>query len=250
MLRFISSLTVACFVTVGCGGGSTPTAPAANIEFVSVSAVSGDTLLFVLGQTRQLQATVRFTNGSSQTVTSGVTWQTGSASVASVSATGLVTALGPGSAGITATYQGIRSVGSWVAEVRVSPTIAGTWDGTYSQLELAGLPSFMTWTLTQTGTSVTGSILVADDFRKGRVTGSIQGTFQSYPNERRLNFTITVPRGGMSREPTCSMLITGTTSALSPVPTTIGTQYLGNWCDGIPGVGFAWFDGGLSLTKK
>ncbi len=239
-------------LAVGCGGGSSPTSPGqgASVELVSVSAVTGDRLFFVAGQTRQLQATVQFSNGSSQTVTSGVTWQSANPSAASVSAGGLVTAIGPGSAGITATYQGVRSVGSWVAEVRIPPTISGTWDGTYHQLELAGLPGFMTWTLTQTGNSVSGTIFVPDDFRKGRINGSIQGSFQSYPNERRLVFTITVPRGGMSREPTCSMLITGTTSPMAPVPTTIGTSYLGNWCDGPPGVGFAWFDGTLSLTKK
>lgn len=240
-------------ITVGCGGGSSPTSPnqpAANVELVSVSAVSGDTLFFVLGQTRQLQAIVRFTNGSSQTVTSGVTWQSGNPTVASVSSTGFVTALTPGSAGITATYQGVRSLGSWVAQVRVAPDISGTWRGTYSQLINAGVGGIITWTVAPNGNGAfVGTFVVDDDFSLGRVTGTFFGRFRPYPNEQQMDFAFSAPRGNMTREPTCTLLVSGLTNSME-TSMTLTSRYLGNWCDGSPGSGFAGFDGSLNLQRQ
>jgi len=60
--------------------------------------VSGNSLLSGVGQTSQLTAAT----SAGAVVTSGLTWQTASPSVATVSASGLVTATGPGTTTITA----------------------------------------------------------------------------------------------------------------------------------------------------
>lgn len=96
-------------VAGGCGGGGgtepiTPTAVSLNSSAVNFTAV---------GQTQQLSATVTDQNGA--TIASPtVTWSSSNTAVANVSATGLVTALGAGSAQITAT------AGSVVAQATVT----------------------------------------------------------------------------------------------------------------------------------
>lgn len=217
---------------------------------MDVSAQSGgDDHFLSLGQTRQLQAEVHYSDGTQRVFTSGVSWMSIHTTVATISSSGLLTAVGAGNIVVRATYQGVTSRDNWHTEVRVTPAIAGVWSGTYSSLVLAGVAGFMDWTLTQSGRTVAGTVLVPDDLHHGRVTGTVQGTFRPYPNERTLDFTITVPRGNMSRNLGCSMQIVGTIN-MDPQPAKLGTSYLGNWCDGPPGIGSAWFDGAMSLNKQ
>ena len=58
------------------------------------------------GQTSQLAATASTTSGMSQVVTNSVAWQSSNPGVATVSSTGLLTAVAPGTATITATDAG------------------------------------------------------------------------------------------------------------------------------------------------
>lgn len=237
---------------VGCGGGgSSPTSPvSASVRQVDISAQSGgDGHFLALGQTRQLQARVHYSDGTQRIFTSGVTWTSLHTNVATISSSGLVTAVGAGNVVVRATHQGVTSLANWHTDVRVTPAIAGSWSGTYSGLVQAGVAGFMDWTLTQSGSSVSGTVLAPDDLHHGRVTGTVQATFRPYPNERTLDFSITVPRGSMSRNLSCSMQIVGTMS-VDPQPAKLGAPYLGNWCDEPPGVGFAWFNGTLSLNKQ
>jgi len=61
----------------------------------------------MVGQTIQLTASERLTNSTTQDVTSTATWQSSNPAVATVSGAGLVTAVGLGSAIITATSQSV-----------------------------------------------------------------------------------------------------------------------------------------------
>lgn len=242
----------AMLVATSCGRGSAPTTPnqpAAGVQRVDVSAVSGDTVFLASGQTRQLQATVHFSNGASQVATAGVTWQSANAMVASVSASGLVTAVAPGTAGITATYQGVRSASSWVAQVRVAPNLAGTWSGTYSALVRAGVGGIFTVTLAPNGDGAfVGTFVVEDDLHLGRITGTFFGRFRPYPNERQLDFAFSAPKGNMTREPSCGLLVSGL-ATMNDVSRLV-SQYTGNWCDGPLGLGFSGFDGALDLQRR
>lgn len=73
---------------------------------VASLAVSGATSLTALGSASQLTATASLDGGSMQNVTAGAGWQTSNAAVATVSTTGLITAVAQGAATISATYQG------------------------------------------------------------------------------------------------------------------------------------------------
>ena len=79
-----------------------------DIELVSITAVPYTATVAVLG-TQQLIAISSFRAGNVQDVTSVVTWASSDATKATVSATGLVTGVAPGSTNITAQWLGITS---------------------------------------------------------------------------------------------------------------------------------------------
>lgn len=66
-------------------------------------AVTGPTL--TAGASGQFKATATMSDGSTQDVTAAASWTTSNSAVATVSTSGLVTALTDGSTTITATYQ-------------------------------------------------------------------------------------------------------------------------------------------------
>ena len=102
--RFVP-IVVALAVSWSCG--STSNSPAsASTATVSSVAVSGTSILSIIGQTVQLAATATLSDGTTKDVTAIATWQSSNTSVASVSSGGLVDALAAGTVTITATYQG------------------------------------------------------------------------------------------------------------------------------------------------
>jgi general secretion pathway protein D len=95
--------------------------------------------------------------------------------------------------------------------------LTGTWGG-----DLATLPGTpqMTWTLTESGTNVNGSVMVA---LPGFVL--LNGTLTGTLTDATLTYTITVPAGGVPVEPTCTGQLTGTAAT---TPTALnGTASLG-----------------------
>jgi general secretion pathway protein D len=83
-----------------------------------------------------------------------------------------------------------------------SVDLTGTWSGELSAIP--GTPQ-MTWTLTESGSSVNGSVAVA---LAGLVllNGSLTGTLV---NPTTLSYTITVPAGGLPTAPSCSGQLIG-----------------------------------------
>jgi uncharacterized protein YjdB len=116
----------ALLLLAGCGGSGTdivtpppPPPPPPPAAVVSVS-VTGATSPFTVGATSQLTATPRDAAGVALTGRS-VNWTTSAATVATVSGTGLVTAIAAGPATITATSEGITgSVDVTVVPVAVA----------------------------------------------------------------------------------------------------------------------------------
>lgn len=84
--------------------GSLAVSVAAN-TVTSIQVVASTPLQ--MGQSDQLVAVVSTTSGMDQFVTSGVSWQSANPGVATVSSTGLLTAVAPGRTTITATYGGV-----------------------------------------------------------------------------------------------------------------------------------------------
>ena len=85
---------------------------AAAPSLTSISVVSGVTPAppsLVIGSNEQFVATASYSDNSSADVSSQATWSSDNTTVATVDSTGLVTALAPGSANITAALSGLTS---------------------------------------------------------------------------------------------------------------------------------------------
>jgi hypothetical protein len=116
-----------CFVATACGSDNksptTPTPPASSVSAVQVKAEASGPL--EPGQTRQLAATATQTTGSTSDVTQQAVWQSSATGVATVSPTGLVTAVSAGDVEISATFQNVRgAMGFGVLPARCNVTIS------------------------------------------------------------------------------------------------------------------------------
>ncbi len=180
--RWRQIVVLAALVALGsaCGGSST-TSPTPQTPATSVSSValSGTLALPATGQTSQLTATARMSDGTSQAVTSQATWQSSNPAVATVSATGLVSGVGYGTSTITATYQGV----SGTATFTVAINMTGKWTG--NGVDSYGSEQFTSVVLTQTGLNISGTV----DAGTGRTAGQriVLGHGGARRHERRVH---------------------------------------------------------------
>ena len=118
-MRF-ASLCVGSLIAIGagflagCGDAKTPAGPARVIESVTI----GGARPLVEGETNTLVATVRWSNGTTETPTSGVAWVSDDPRTASVDQRGVVTALAAGDGRIRATYNSVTGTTSFRVNAR------------------------------------------------------------------------------------------------------------------------------------
>ena len=106
-------------ITATLNGVSTTTNDATVTQAVLTAlALSPTTAQIAKGTTQQFTVTGTYSDGSTQNLSSEVTWSSSNGAIVSVSATGVATGTGAGSAQITATYQG-QSVST--SSFQVSP---------------------------------------------------------------------------------------------------------------------------------
>lgn len=121
-------LFLAATLGSACGDGGTElSSPSEPARATTIAVTPATTELTAPGATAQLAAQVRDQNGQA-TAGAAVTWSSGSIAVATVDATGLVTATGNSSATITATSHSASgtatmTVARAVSEVAVTPTV-------------------------------------------------------------------------------------------------------------------------------
>lgn len=152
------------------GSNTTPsTAPSATTP-ASVSVNCQTTTLTTAGQQTQCSASVVLSNGTIQDQTLASQWSSSNAGIASVSATGLVTAVSSGTVTITATFQGVHGAQA-VAVALPTLTLAGTLiDGTSHGI----LPNITVQIVS--GTNV-GKTAVTDSSGNYVMSGLSTGTF-------------------------------------------------------------------------
>ena len=100
-----STAALTLMMSMACGKAGTVENPASPTPTIVVTAVVV-TNQIVNDTTMQLMANARFTDGSSRDVTASSTWESSDPSVATVSATGILTVVRTGSIDARATYQG------------------------------------------------------------------------------------------------------------------------------------------------
>ena len=112
-MRSLPCVFVVALIASACGSSATsPTTPA--LTYTPYITFLGTEFL-IPGQMTQLTAVETLATGAVQDVTSTSVWASSAPFVATVSSTGLVTAVGVGATSITATVGG--TVGSWVVSV-------------------------------------------------------------------------------------------------------------------------------------
>lgn len=95
--RILLMIAVACAAAfVAC---SNSTNPSATLQSVVISGTAP-----VRGASVQFTATATYSDGSTKDVTSTATWATSDSTIATVTALGMVTGVGDGTASITVTY--------------------------------------------------------------------------------------------------------------------------------------------------
>ena len=99
-----------------------------------------------------------------------------------------------------------------------TPNLTGTYTG---DITVQGAPARMVWTLTQSGSSVTGPVLVTVATGTVLLNGSLAGTLTG----TALTYTITVNPGGIPSQPICSGQLAGTATATTAAPFTLTGSY-------------------------
>jgi uncharacterized protein YjdB len=184
---------------------ATPPVPVAAVEVSPTSAT------VVIGQTRQLAATLRDAGGAVLTGRA-VTWATSAAGVATVSGAGLVTAVGAGTATITATSEGrtgtatvtVTAAGPVaVATVGMSPTTLGLVVGQTGQLTATPRDA--------SGAALTGRVVTWATSAAGVATVSATGLVSGVGAG-----TATITATSEGKTATASVTVSGTTPAPGP----------------------------------
>ena len=101
----IGNTTITAVSTSGSSGSkvtATTTLTVSNQVLTSIAVTPANGTLRI-GQTQQYVATGTFSDNTTRDITNSVTWSSSSTAIATVSSTGLVTAVGAGNANITAT---------------------------------------------------------------------------------------------------------------------------------------------------
>lgn len=113
---------------------------------------------------------------------------------------------------------GCTSSGSTPVSPGPTVTFGGSWGG---DLSVEGQSARMTWTLTQSGSSVSGPVLVALPNGVVLMNGSLSGTV----NGSTLTYAINVGAGGIPTQPACTGRLDGTAMVASSAPTTMTGSY-------------------------
>jgi len=211
----------------GQSGTAAITVTAAGVPVASVSVTPATAQVFE-GQTVQLTATPRDSGGN---VLSGrtVTWASSNTSVATVSASGLVTGKVAGTATITATSEGqsgtstITVVHVPVASVSVTPATPSLNEGKTVQLTATPRDSSGNALSGRTVTWASSNTSVATVSASGLVTGKVAGTATITATSEGQNGTSTVtvvhpPVASVSVTPGSATVPVGATLQLTATP--------------------------------
>ena len=152
---------------------------------ISSIAVTPGSITIPAGTTQQFTAMATFTDSSIQDVSSLATWSSSSGSVATVSSSGLATAVSVGSSTMTATMGSISGTGALTVGpavlqfITLSPqnatmgkgtTLQFTATGNYSDSSTQDLTSLVTWTSSDSNTVSINSAGLATGRQFGSIT--------------------------------------------------------------------------------
>jgi uncharacterized protein YjdB len=229
----------------GVNGTASLTVTAATLKSIAVTPTNPT---FAAGTTRQLVATGTFSDNTTGDISSQVTWTSSDASVATVSASGLVTGVKAGSATIAAAKSGLNGADSvtitaaTVTAVAVTPTspslaaglsIQLTATATLSDNSTQDVTTQATWTSSESSIAAVSSTSTSSGLVVGVAAGSatITATFGGQSGTDSVTVTaavlesiaLTPPSPSIAAGTTQQFTATGTFSDQSTQPLTGAT---------------------------
>ena len=159
-MKFIQAVLVASVLAAVAASCQSKSSPGPSVSGVTVT---GNSTFANKNQTSQLTATANFSSGSPQDVTSQSFWSTSNASIATVTSSGLVTAVGNGTATITATYQNVPGTLSVTITLKADPQVSGNFVRLCSPFQ-ARLEVTVAEASGNAGMNITALTLVMKDF--------------------------------------------------------------------------------------
>jgi trimeric autotransporter adhesin len=128
----------------------------------------GPTATIQQGKTVQMTATGTFNDGSTKTITSGVFWSSGTQTVATVSSSGLVTGVGPGTSTITGssgTFSGSATITvavSGITKITVTSPLTNITYGATNQFDAMATTGSGTFDVTDSVTWTTNPTSISN----------------------------------------------------------------------------------------
>jgi hypothetical protein len=171
-------------ITASLGGITSPadvlTVTPATLSSIAITPANPS---IIKGATQQFTATGTYSDRSTQNLTASVTWNSGTTTVATISAAGLATGVGVGTSGITASLSGVTSpvavltVTPSLTSIAVTPANPSIGKGATQQFAATGKYSdSSTQNLTASVTWNSGTTTVATVNASGLATGVGLGT--------------------------------------------------------------------------
>jgi trimeric autotransporter adhesin len=170
------------FLSVAVAGLSLSACSSTPVSATTITTVAVTGITPFIGSTAQYACTVTFSDSTTQDVTSKATWVSSNTAVLTVSSSGIVTAVAPGTAILEATYQGVAgtiaitvTTGATVSSVAVNGTVPAI--GSTSQFtSTATFSDGTTQDVTSTAAWVSFNAAVARVSSSGVVTAVATGT--------------------------------------------------------------------------
>lgn len=163
-VRVLQATAGVALVVLAAGCSKSPTAPSGGTTPTTTAVAISGTLAVTEGSSSQLKATATRSDASTQDVTQQATWRSSDPAVATISATGLLTPVAPGTADISATYDSQTgrgttqvSAATYVVTVSTQTVVAvGTCDDVTQGLT-SGEFAYRVLAIPTTGSQVTMS---------------------------------------------------------------------------------------------
>jgi 6-phosphogluconolactonase (cycloisomerase 2 family) len=187
--RLFAAVVLSVFV-LGVLAGCSGMGGSGGKTLTSIAVTPASPAHLKVGSTQQFTATGTFSDGSTSDISSSVTWNSGTAATATISASGLATGVAAGTTAITAsqgmvtsspsvtlTVIALQSIAITAPPAPISVAVAGTVQftatGTYTDASTADVTSQATWAANPTTTVATFSTTTI-----GLATGVANGTAQ------------------------------------------------------------------------
>jgi uncharacterized protein YjdB len=210
---------------VGCAGTSSAPPVTVTLDAISVTP-SASSIAF--GTTQQFKAMGSFSDGSSQDITSSVTWSSSDNTIATISGSGLATPVKHGLVTIKATKSGINgstglTITTVLSSIAVSPGAPAvnvgastqfTATGTYEDNTAQDITNSVTWSSSDSTKATISNTGLASGIKGGQTTikatsGSISGSTLLSVNAVLMSITLTPNNPGVFVGSTLQFSATG-----------------------------------------